>query len=99
MSLTAKDTKNVASLARLHLTDAELEEMQSQLSVILDYVEQLQQVNTDDVEPLVHPMPVQNVFREDELRESLPVDQALSNAPVRQDSFFRVPSVLGQPEE
>ena len=95
MSLTVEQTQYVAELARLHLTAAELQEMSSQLSVILDYVEQLQQVDTDDVEPLVHPMPVQNVFREDELRESLPVDQALSNAPARKDDYFRVPPVLG----
>lgn len=84
----------VAHLARLEMGDADLETMTRQLTAILDYVNQLQQVNTDGVEPLAHPLPVQNVFRDDEPRPSLPVDEALANAPDRHGDFYGVPAVL-----
>ena len=60
----------------------------------LGYVEQLGQVNTDNIEPLAHPLPVCNVFREDEPGESLPVNEALSNAPDAHDNFFTIPAVF-----
>ena len=94
MSLTADDVRWVAHLARLQLTDAELATMTRQLSAILDYVDQLKQVNTDGVEPLAHPLPVQNVFRDDEPAPSLPVEAALANAPDRHGDFYGVPAVL-----
>jgi len=94
MSLTLDQTRWVAHLARLELSDGELAGMTRQLSAILDYVEQLKQVNTENVEPLAHPLDIQNVFRPDEPAPSLPVDAALSNAPERRDNFFAVPAVL-----
>jgi aspartyl-tRNA(Asn)/glutamyl-tRNA(Gln) amidotransferase subunit C len=94
MSLSADDVRGVAHLARLELSDAELAAMTRQLGAILDYVQQLQQVNTDGVEPLAHPLPVQNVFRADEPAASLPVDDALANAPNRSGNFYSVPAVL-----
>jgi aspartyl-tRNA(Asn)/glutamyl-tRNA(Gln) amidotransferase subunit C len=94
MSLTADQVRWVAHLARLELSAAELEAMTRQLSAILDYVNQLQQVNTDGVEPLAHPLPVHNVFRDDEPRPSLPVEAALANAPDRRGDFYGVPAVL-----
>ena len=102
MSLTPEQVDWVAHLARLKLSAGDLESMTRQLSSIIDYVNQLQQVNTDGVEPLAHPLPIQNVFRADEPRPSLPVDEALANAPdrvVRDDekvkgSFYGVPAVL-----
>jgi len=94
MVLSLDDVRWVAHLARLELSEAELEVMARQLSSILDYVGQLQQVNTDGVEPLAHPLPVQNVFRADEPAPSLPVDEALANAPDRRGSFYGVPAVL-----
>jgi aspartyl-tRNA(Asn)/glutamyl-tRNA(Gln) amidotransferase subunit C len=84
----------VAHLARLEMDDAELATMTRQLSAILDYVNQLQQVNTYGVEPLAHPLPIHNVFREDEPMPSLPADQALANAPDRRGEFYGVPAVL-----
>ena len=63
MSLSLDEVRKVAQLARLELSDADLARMQQQLSAILDYVDQLQQLDTDGVEPLAHPLPVQNVFR------------------------------------
>jgi aspartyl-tRNA(Asn)/glutamyl-tRNA(Gln) amidotransferase subunit C len=99
MSLTSEQVRWVAHLARLELTDAELETMTRQLSSIVDYVAQLQEVNTDGVEPLAHPLAVHNVFRDDEPRPSLPVDEALANAPDRRsdargEQFYGVPAVL-----
>jgi aspartyl-tRNA(Asn)/glutamyl-tRNA(Gln) amidotransferase subunit C len=94
MSLTPDEVRWVAKLARLQLSDAELATMTKQLAAIVDYVTQLQQVNTDGVEPLNHALPVHNVFREDEPRPSLPVDAALANAPDRRGDFYSVPAVL-----
>jgi aspartyl-tRNA(Asn)/glutamyl-tRNA(Gln) amidotransferase subunit C len=94
MSLTADQVRWVAHLARLELSAADLETMTRQLSSIVDYVGQLQQVNTDGVEPLAHPLPLHNVFRDDEPRPSLPTDAALANAPARQGGFYAVPAVL-----
>ena len=94
MSLTPEQIRWVAHLARLELTDAELETMTQQLSAIVDYVNQLQQVNTDGVEPLAHALEIHNVFRADEPAPSLPVDEALANAPQRHGDFYAVPAVL-----
>jgi aspartyl-tRNA(Asn)/glutamyl-tRNA(Gln) amidotransferase subunit C len=94
MSLTADEVRWVAKLARLQLSDTDLETMTKQLAAIVDYVNQLQQVNTDGVEPLNHALPVHNVFRDDEHRPSLPVDAALANAPDRRGDFYGVPAVL-----
>ena len=94
MALSQDDVRWVAHLARLELSDSELEIMARQLSSILDYVNQLQQVNTDGVEPLAHPLPLQNVFRGDEPAPSLSVDEALANAPDRRGPFYAVPAVL-----
>jgi aspartyl-tRNA(Asn)/glutamyl-tRNA(Gln) amidotransferase subunit C len=94
MSLSADDVRWVAHLARLELTEEELATITPQLQAIVDYVDQLKQVHTEGVEPLAHPLPIQNVFRADEPAPSLPVDAALANAPARQGDFYRVPAVL-----
>jgi aspartyl-tRNA(Asn)/glutamyl-tRNA(Gln) amidotransferase subunit C len=94
MSLTADQVRWVAHLARLELSDPEIEAMTRDLSAILDYVNQLQQVNTDNIEPLAHPIELANVFRADEPCASLAVDAALANAPRRIDNFYGVPAVL-----
>ena len=94
MSLSEDEVKAVAVLARLELNDVERHELARQLSAILEYVQQLQQVNTEGVEPLAHPLPLQNVFRADEPTPSLPVDEALANAPARRGDFYGVPAVL-----
>jgi aspartyl-tRNA(Asn)/glutamyl-tRNA(Gln) amidotransferase subunit C len=94
MSLTADEVRWVAHLARLALTDAELATMTRHLSAIVDYVKQLQQVNTDGVEPLAHALDVANVFRGDDPSPSLPVSEALANAPDRRGDFYGVPAVL-----
>jgi aspartyl-tRNA(Asn)/glutamyl-tRNA(Gln) amidotransferase subunit C len=94
MSLTAHDVQWVAHLARLQLSEAELETMTRQLSAIVDYVDQLKQVNTDGVEPMAHALAVRNIFRDDEPFPSLPIADALSNAPQRRGDFYGVPAVL-----
>ncbi len=94
MALNVEEVRWVAHLARLELTRAELETMARQLTSIIDYVNQLGQVDTEGVEPLAHPLPIQNIFREDESGQSLPVDTALANAPDRRGDFYGVPAVL-----
>ncbi len=94
MALSAEQVQAVALLARLRLTDEELAVMTGQLNKIVEYVEQLHEVDTKDVEPLAHPLPISNVFREDRLRPSLPRDVALRNAPDTDGEFFLVPPVL-----
>jgi aspartyl-tRNA(Asn)/glutamyl-tRNA(Gln) amidotransferase subunit C len=93
------DVKKVAKLGRLELSDSELSVFAKQLSAILEYVDEIQQLNTDGVEPMAHPLPVQNVFRADEPGQSLSVDEALRNAPVRLGDFFGVPAVMDPAEE
>ena len=98
MSMTVEQVKKVAALARLELPDADLAKMADQLNAILGYVDQLAGVNTDGVEPMAHPLPVQNVFRDDVPVPSLPVDAALQNAPTRLADFFGVPAVFDTDE-
>jgi len=95
MSLTPEQVRWIAHLARLQLADQEVQAMTRDLGAILEYVNQLEKVDTDGVEPLAHPLDVHNVFREDEPRESLPVNQALANAPDRRADCYAVPAVLG----
>lgn len=93
-ALAEKDVLWIAKLARLELSPTDLATLTVQLSQVLDYVAQLQQVNTDGVEPLAHALDLSNVFRADEPAPSLPLEQALANAPRRQRDFFAVPAVL-----
>ena len=94
MALTAEQVRWVGHLARLDLTDAELAMMTPQLSAIVEYVHQLQTVPTDDIEPMAHALDLHDVFRPDEPRLSLPVNEALANAPDRRGDFYGVPAVL-----
>jgi len=98
MSLSLDDVRKVARLARLELSEADLARMQSQLSAILDYVAQLNELDTEGVEPLAHPLPLANVFRPDEPAPSLSPDAALQNAPNRVDNYFGVPAVFDTDE-
>lgn len=86
--------RKVAKLARLELSDAEVEEFAGQLSAILDYVARMNELNTDGVEPLAHCLPIANVFREDVVKESLGTEKTLANAPQRDGAFFKVPKIL-----
>ena len=92
--MTPEQVNWIAHLARLELTEGELATMARQLTAILDYVNQLQTVDTEDITPLAHPIPVYNVFRADEPLPSLAVEAALSNAPDRRGDYYAVPAVL-----
>ena len=94
MPLTREEVEHVALLGRLELTPEEVERFTLQLNAILDYFEQLRRINTEGVPPTSHVVPLQNVFREDEVRPSLPVEEALQNAPSRVAEAFRVPRVV-----
>jgi aspartyl-tRNA(Asn)/glutamyl-tRNA(Gln) amidotransferase subunit C len=96
MSLSRADVEKVALLARLRLTDAELETITGQLAQIVGYVDQLGEVNTDGVEPMAHAIEVANVFRDDRTAPSLPREEALANAPHHDDRGYLVPAVLGE---
>ena len=93
--LTEAEVRHVAKLARLKVSDDEVRMFTGQLGAVLDYVAQLQEVDTEGVEPLAHALAVHNVLREDEVRPSLSNDEALANAPQRDGEFFAVPKVLG----
>ncbi len=95
MSLTRVEVEKVALLARLELSAQELEIMTSQLGQIVHYVQQLSELDTDGVAPMAHAVELVNVLAEDEPGESLPREQALANAPHRDEECFRVPAVLG----
>ena len=88
------DVKYIANLARIRMDDNEIEGFSGQLDEIISYIEKLNKVDTSKTEPTTHPLPITNVFREDSLKDSLPVDKALANAPQKQDGFFRVPRVI-----
>jgi aspartyl-tRNA(Asn)/glutamyl-tRNA(Gln) amidotransferase subunit C len=94
MSLGAEQVRWVANLARLELSEAELAVMTDQLNRIVEYIDQLQRLNTDGVEPLAHALELANVFRADEPQPSLPVDAVLANAPRRCGDLYAVPAVL-----
>ena len=94
MSLKPADVANVALLARLKITPAELETLTDQLSSIVDYVAQLQEVDTIGVEPLAHGCELHNVLRSDTCQRALDREEALANAPDRSSVGFLVPAVL-----
>ena len=96
MSLTRAEVEKVSLLARLKLTDAELDSMTAQMSAVVSYIEQLNEVDTTDVEPMAHAVEVTNVFRNDAARESLTREAALSNAPKSDGEYYLVPAVLGE---
>lgn len=94
MSITLKDVDHVANLARLELTDAEKAQFTEQLNAILKYAEKLNGLDTDNVEPTSHVLPITNVLRADEQRPSLPIEKVLLNAPDEEDGQIKVPAVL-----
>ncbi len=94
MHLTTDEVRHVAELAKLALTDAEIEEYTQQLSAILDYADLLATVDTSDVPPTPHVLPLKNVMRPDEPAPCLTNEEALANAPDSEDGFFRVRAVF-----
>ena len=96
MSLTSDDVRHVARLARLALTDAEVEALGSQLTNILAYAEKVGEVAVADVPPTSHPYPLRNVYREDTPHASLDPAEAISTAPRAEDGRFQVPRIVGE---
>lgn len=92
--ISREEVQHVARLARLTLTDDELERMREQLDAILAYIDKLRELDVDGVEPTAHAVPLVNVMRDDEVTPSLPQDVALANAPDRAGEFFRVPRII-----
>jgi aspartyl-tRNA(Asn)/glutamyl-tRNA(Gln) amidotransferase subunit C len=96
MSISRAEVEKVALLARLEPSDAQLEQLTSQMSAILAYVEQLAELDTEDVEPLAHTIELTNVFREDAVRPSTKREEMLSGAPSSDGECYLVPAVLGE---
>ena len=94
MKITRKEVEHVAKLARLALRDEEIETLTNQLGNILTYVEKLNELDTTNIEPTSHVLPIKNVLREDEEGKSIEREKALGNAPDRTEEFFRVPKVI-----
>jgi aspartyl-tRNA(Asn)/glutamyl-tRNA(Gln) amidotransferase subunit C len=94
MALTRDEVLHVADLARLSLAPEEIEVVTRQLNDILAYVEKLQELDTEGVEPLAHVIPVFNVFREDAVSPGLDREAALGNAPAREEGAFVVPRII-----
>ncbi len=94
VKITKEEVEHVARLARLELSDEEKETFTKHLNNILTYVEKLNELDTKDVKPTSHVLQIQNIFKEDEIRESLSREKALSNAPDRTEEFYRVPKII-----
>ncbi len=94
MKISKKDVEHVARLARLRLTEEEKEKFGKQLNRILEYVEKLNELNTENVESTLPVVPLKNVLREDEIKPSLPVEDVLSNAPDKKGKYFKVPRII-----
>jgi aspartyl-tRNA(Asn)/glutamyl-tRNA(Gln) amidotransferase subunit C len=93
--ISRADVAHLADLARISLSDDELDHLASELPAILEHVRVVQDAAGDDVAPMSHPLPISNVFRVDEVRESLSADEALAAAPESEQQRFLVPRILG----
>ena len=95
MPLTIEEVRHIALLARVGMTDEEIERMRDEMSHILDSIDVLNQVDTEGVEPTGHSVDLDSVMRDDEVAPSSPKEDVLANAPSREDDFIRVRAVLG----
>jgi aspartyl-tRNA(Asn)/glutamyl-tRNA(Gln) amidotransferase subunit C len=91
MAITRDEVLHVARLARLELSEEEVARFTEQLSAILEAVAKVSELDLADIEPTAHPLDVVNVWAEDEPRPSIPLDDALANAPAREAGFFKAP--------
>jgi aspartyl-tRNA(Asn)/glutamyl-tRNA(Gln) amidotransferase subunit C len=96
-ALTRADVEHVARLARLALTDDEVERLTVDLAAVLDHAADVAALDLDGVPPTAHPLPLRNVLRADEVRPSLDRDEVLASAPAAEDGRFRVPRILDAP--
>ena len=94
MNITREEVEKVAHLARLDLEETELQSVTGQMDAILAYVEKLNELNTDDIVPTAHAVPMENAFRDDIIKPSLPIEKVLQNAPDATEDAFKVPQVI-----
>ena len=94
MKITKKEVEHVAHLARLNLSEQELEIMTEQLDNLLSYVAKLDELDTENIRPTTHAFSISNAFREDRVQNSLSRKEALANSPKQNDEYFIVPRIL-----
>jgi aspartyl-tRNA(Asn)/glutamyl-tRNA(Gln) amidotransferase subunit C len=94
MAVNIKDVEHIAKLAKLSFSEDEKETFTEQFNEILSFMEKLNELDTSNIEPLSHVIELQNVLRNDTVRPSLPTEEALKNAPAKDDRFFKVPKVI-----
>jgi len=94
MAVTKAEVEHIAKLAKLKFNEAEVNEYTTQLNQILEYVDKLNELDTENVRPLSHPVEGENVFREDIRKESITTEDALKNAPSKTTEYFKVPKVI-----
>ncbi len=94
MKINQQDVEHVARLARLSLSPEDLKIMTGQMDAVLGYVDKLNELDTDGIEPMAHAVPMTNAFREDEITEPIGVERTLQNAPQQADNYFKVPKII-----
>ncbi len=96
MAVTIDDVKHIAELSQLKFSEDELINFTREMNNILKYVEKLNEINTENIQPLTHTIEVVNVFRQDEIKQSISKQEAFKNAPDNTEDFFRVPKIIKQ---
>ena len=91
--ITIKEVEHVAKLARLELSEEEKVKFSKQLGDVLEYAQQMNEIDTEGVEPMSHAIPIVNVMREDEVVHEFSREELMANAPLKEDGFFRVPKI------
>ncbi len=91
---TKKDLEKISTLARIELDEEELVKYSKELAAILDYIEQLKELDVSSTEPTTHVMGLSNVFRKDEIKPSIDIEEVLKHAPERKGAFFKVPKII-----
>ena len=94
MAITKNEVEYVANLSRLKLSEEEADRYTDQLDTILNFIQKLDELDTSNVEPTSHALNITNVYREDKVRDSIPREMALKNAPKQKDGQFRVPPAI-----
>lgn len=94
MKISKEEVKKVAELARLEFNEAQIEKFTEQLGNILEYIEKLNELDTDNVKPTSHVLDISTPLREDKVQKLLTIDEVLQNAPESEDDFFVVPQVI-----
>lgn len=94
MKISQEQLEAIASLARLNLTDEEKDRMIGEMGAIIEFADQLAELDTTGVEPTAYPIPIKNVFREDRIRESFDREEILKNVPSSEDGYIKVPKVV-----